>query len=75
MFRVNIPPDSSHKKARHLSLQVSVGGRELTVKGNKGVLHQFGSNIILMFGPHRVAEASKLTKEVNTFLDDLWGAR
>ena len=75
VFRVNIPPDSSHKKARHLSFQVSVGGRELTVKGNKGVLQQFGSNIILMFGPHRVVEASKLTKEVNTCLDDFWGAR
>ena len=74
MFRVNIPPDSSHRKARHLSFQVAVGGRELTIKRNKSVLQQYGSNIILMFGPHRAVEAAK-TQEANTRLDDFWGAR
>ena len=74
VFRVNIPPDSSHRKARHLSFQVAVGGRELMIKGNKSVLQQYGSNVILMFGPHRAVEAAK-TQEANTRLDDFWGAR
>ena len=72
MYKVNVPSDSSHKKARNLSFQVSVGGRELTVKGTKGALHQFGPNIILMFGPHRCVEAAK-TQAATTCLDDFWG--
>lgn len=74
VYRVNIPPDSSHKKPRNLSFQVAVGGRELTVKGVKGALQQLGPNIVLMFGPHRCVDAAK-TQAATTSLDDFWGTR
>eukprot|EP00435_Cladocopium_sp_Y103_P060632 s10_g22.t1 len=32
VYRLNIPPDSTHKRPRNLSFQVAVGGRELTVE-------------------------------------------
>lgn len=72
VYRLNIPPDGSHKRPRNLSMQVAVGGRELTIKGVKGVLHQFGPNIIVIFGPHRFLEAAK-TQAASSRLDDFWG--
>eukprot|EP00435_Cladocopium_sp_Y103_P070548 s194_g35.t1 len=72
VYRLSIPPDPSHKKARNLSFQVAVGGRELTVKGAKGILQKLEPNIILMFGPHRSVEAAK-TQAAGAKLDDFWG--
>ena len=72
VYRVNIPPEGSQKKPRNLSFQVSVAGKELTVKGVKGVLQQFGPNIVMQFGPHRSMEAAKVASS-SFDLSDFWG--
>ena len=72
VYRVNIPPEGALRKARCLSFQASAAGRELTVKGTKNVLQQFGPNIVMQFGPHRSMEAAKVVS-TNFDLGDFWG--
>lgn len=73
VFRVNVPAEEGGKgKPKSISLQVLVGGRELSVTAFKSILLKFGGNLLMMFGPHKSIQVNQTTA-AGLDLSKFWG--
>ena len=75
VFRLNIPAEDSQggrAKPKSMSLQVLVGGRELSVTAFKSIMGKYGGNLIMIFGPHRSIQINQTTA-VGLDLTKFWG--
>eukprot|EP00435_Cladocopium_sp_Y103_P056774 s849_g19.t1 len=75
VFRVNVPGEdtaSGKGKPKYMSLQVLVGGRELSVTAFKSLMTKFGGNFILMFGPQKSIQVNQ-TCAAGFDLTKFWG--
>ena len=70
VFKISIPDPG--KKPKHLSLQLSVASKEITVRGLKDVALKYAPNMIMQLGPHRtVGIVDKAAQNVD--LSAFWG--
>lgn len=73
VFKLNVPAEEGAKgKPKSMSLQVQVGGRELSVTAFKSLVLKYGGNLVMVFGPHRSIQVNQ-TAAAGLDLTSFWG--